>query len=156
MTSDADGLFSSATALLSAKSSAEEQLMLKSIHKHLSNLEDCGKGFQKGDRNNHMYGDTYSPHHETQLVALISNDDVLNKLTCYVFDRRYGWSEAGRDGRRCVRRMSSTGTTLEASDGHVKAMLNDLLDNIIKWYVDLESKFKGHKWQPSILFHYFE
>ncbi|XP_055997933.1 uncharacterized protein LOC125653195 isoform X2 [Ostrea edulis] len=135
MTSDADGLFSSATALLSAKSSSEEQLMLKSIHKHLSNLDDSGKGFQKGDGNHHVYEEICAPHTETQLVALISNDNVLNKLTCYVFDRRYGWSEAGRDGRRRVRKMSSTGTTLEASDGHVKAMLNDLLDNIIKWYI---------------------
>ncbi|XP_062613685.1 uncharacterized protein LOC134275417 [Saccostrea cucullata] len=134
MTSGADGLFSSATALLSAKSSTEEQLMLKSIHKHLSNLDDTGKGFQKGDGNHHVYGEMSSSNHESQLVALISNDDVLNKLTCYVFDRRYGWSEAGIDGTRRVRKMSSTGTTLEASDGHVKAVLNDLLDNIIKWY----------------------
>lgn len=144
MTSDADGLFSSATALLSAKSSSEEQLMLKSIHKYLSNLDDSGKGFQKGDGNHHVYEEICAPHTETQLVALISNDNVLNKLTCYVFDRRYGWSEAGRDGRRRVRKMSSTGTTLEASDGHVKAMLNDLLDNIIKWYVEIRGRFKGH------------
>lgn len=134
--SSTNGLCECAMALLSAKSSTEEQIMLKSIHRHLSDLSSAVKGFQNGNGNqNHFHGELSASYLESQIVVLISDQDVLNKLTCYVFDRRYGWSEAGRDGMRRVRRMSSTGTTLEASDGHVKAVLNDLLDNIIRWYI---------------------
>lgn len=134
MMSSTNGLCECAMALLSAKSSMEEQIMLKSIHRHLSDLSSAVKGFQNGNGNqNHFHGELSASYLESQIVVLISDQDVLNKLTCYVLDRRYGWSEAGRDGMRRVRRMSSTGTTLEASDGHVKAVLNDLLDNIIRW-----------------------
>lgn len=134
MTSSTNGLCDCAMALLSAQSSTDEQIMLKSIHRHLSDLTGAAKGFQNGNGNqNHFHGEMSTHHLESQIVVLISDQDVLNKLTCYVFDRRYGWSEAGRDGMRRVRRMSSTGTTLEASDGHMKAVLNDLLDNIIRW-----------------------
>nr|XP_022344408.1 uncharacterized protein LOC111137294 isoform X2 [Crassostrea virginica] len=136
MTSERNGLCGSAIDLLAAKSSSEEQIMLKSIQKHLCDISETAKGFQKDNGNqNHFHEELSASSPESQLVVQISNDDVLNKLTCYVFERRYGWSEAGRDGYKRVRTMSSTGNTLEASDGHVKAVLNDLLDNIIKWYI---------------------
>lgn len=58
---------------------------------------------------------------------------MLNKLICYVFDRRYGWLEVGRNGMRWVRRMFSIGIILEVSDGYMKVVLNDFFDNIIRW-----------------------
>ncbi|KAK3085980.1 hypothetical protein FSP39_011613 [Pinctada imbricata] len=74
-----------------------------------------------------------SPYNGIFVTVMIKDADTLNKFVCYVFERRYGWSEAGREGSRRVRRMSSTGVTLGSSDGQQKAIINDLLDNLIKW-----------------------
>jgi hypothetical protein len=55
---------------------------------------------------------------------LCKTQNLLNKFTCYLFERRFGWSESNQDnGGRRVRRMSCTGITLEASDGQQKAFI---------------------------------
>ncbi|XP_060080298.1 uncharacterized protein LOC132559696 [Ylistrum balloti] len=70
----------------------------------------------------------------TDPLEFCGTQEALNKFTCYVFDRRFGWSEANSDGGGRVRRMSCTGTVLASSDGHHKAIIIDLLDVFLKWY----------------------
>ncbi|XP_021365887.1 uncharacterized protein LOC110458492 isoform X2 [Mizuhopecten yessoensis] len=70
----------------------------------------------------------------TDPLEFCGTQEALNKFTCYVFDRRFGWSEANSDGGGRVRRMSCTGTVLASSDGHHKAVIIELLDVFLKWY----------------------
>lgn len=80
-------------------------------------------------------------HNETVTDPLdfCVTQDVLNKFTCYVFDRRFGWSEANSDGGGRVRRTSCTGAVLASSDGHHKAVINDMLDTFLIWFVKSHS-----------------
>ncbi|XP_014673094.1 PREDICTED: uncharacterized protein LOC106813471 [Priapulus caudatus] len=59
------------------------------------------------------------------LVEFFSDAESLQTFTCYVFNRRYGWSEAGSPQRR---RSVPQKTKLKTS-------LNELLDELIKWYM---------------------
>ncbi|KAL3860307.1 hypothetical protein ACJMK2_010446 [Sinanodonta woodiana] len=63
------------------------------------------------------------------------SQDQLNKFTCYIFERRFGWSETDTEKGNRVRRLSSTGTTLSAGDRQQKSILNNHFDCLIRWYL---------------------
>ena len=64
---------------------------------------------------------------------ICASEQSLNQFTCYLFDRRFGWSETDTEGGRRVRKLSSTGATLSAGSGQQKTVLNTQLDCLIKW-----------------------
>ncbi|KAL5022616.1 hypothetical protein ScPMuIL_001771 [Solemya velum] len=72
------------------------------------------------------------PYPSIRLDDVAEDQVVLNKFTCYVFDRRYGWSEVIGDRR--VRRLSSTGATVRTQNKCQKAEINDILDIFIRWF----------------------
>ena len=122
-------------ALLKTTSAIKEQEILRHIHNQLDNGSQANND-KINDNNEPVQfngAGTIAPYADTDITSVIHDSEDLNKFVCYIFERRYGWSEAGKDGGRRVRKISSTGATLDSSDGQLKAVINDLLDNFIRW-----------------------
>lgn len=122
-------------SLLNSPSPQVELKLLKQIHENLRQLSseavDCET--ENDLISSKLLDNDVNPYPDVSIEVLCKKQNVFNKITSYMFDRRFGWSEADQyDGRR-VRRLSCTGATLQASDGQQKAALNDLLDDIIRW-----------------------
>lgn len=123
------------SSLFSTSSPATELGSLKSIHKQLRCLSSAlDKSESDGDIKFLLSAQDGSPYPDVNIRSLCKTQNLLNKFTCYLFERRFGWSESNQDhvGRR-VRRLSCTGVTLEASDGQQKAFINDLIDSLLQW-----------------------
>ncbi|XP_072051956.1 uncharacterized protein [Amphiura filiformis] len=68
---------------------------------------------------------------------LFTHQDDLNQFTCYVFMRRFGWSE-GINGETVQDERSVTlqkGKLAMEKEAQCKARVNELLDEFIKWYL---------------------
>ena len=74
-----------------------------------------------------------NPFPKVTTDIICRSQDDLNRFTCYLFDRRYGWSETDKEDGKRVRRLSSTGFTMSAGTEKQKTILNALLDQYIKW-----------------------
>ena len=74
-----------------------------------------------------------SPYPKVTPEEICTTQENLNKFTCYLFNRRFGWSETDTEDGRRVRRMSCSGATMSAGNEKQKAFLNTLLDHLIKW-----------------------
>ena len=73
-----------------------------------------------------------NPYPSASLKTICPDQPTLDKLTCYVFERRFGWSETDtEDGRRV--RHSSTGATMSAGTGKQKQVINSMLDCLLRW-----------------------
>ena len=116
---------SPATELESLQLIHKQLWLLSSVHD--KNVSDFDIKFFFPSQEGNLYPDI-------NIGILCKTQNLLNKFTCYLFERRFGWSESNQDnGGRRVRRMSCTGITLEASDGQQKAFINDLIDSLIQW-----------------------
>lgn len=123
------------TLLSPTRVDAEEDI-LQNIHVGLLSVVKkqipCCNGDQKPDANSALIGQLGSnPYTDIRLDDFATDQVALNKFTCYVFDRRYGWSEVVGDRR--VRRLSSTGATVRTQNKCQKAEINDILDTFIRW-----------------------
>ncbi|CAG2214540.1 unnamed protein product [Mytilus edulis] len=123
--------------LFTTSSPATELESLKLIHKQLRSLS-AGQNRNASDFDlkftlSSLQG---NPYQDVGIEVLCKTQNLLNKFTCYLLERRFGWSESNQEtGGRRVRRMSCTGVTLEASDGQQKAFINDLIDSLIQWLI---------------------
>ncbi|XP_035680046.1 uncharacterized protein LOC118418298 isoform X2 [Branchiostoma floridae] len=75
------------------------------------------------------------PFPEKQPQVVWGGQSDLNAVTRYLFERRFGWSEAllcaakDGDGQR-----SSQGQLLTKDNGKFKGQLNEMLDEFLKWF----------------------
>lgn len=71
----------------------------------------------------------------TELIFPSSN--TLADFVNYVFTRRYGWSEVVPTGEQTlsVQRIHGVGSSSK-NEGVMKSQLNELLDDLLKWWVD--------------------
>nr|XP_006825186.1 PREDICTED: uncharacterized protein LOC102802136 [Saccoglossus kowalevskii] len=79
-----------------------------------------------------------NPFPEKQPEKLLTNVEDLKRFTLYLFERRYGWSEALNDEVKVeyVHGLGSQVTSLNTEeDVKLKGRLNDLLDDFLKWYL---------------------
>ncbi|XP_069112054.1 uncharacterized protein [Argopecten irradians] len=126
-------------ALLITTSAKGELELLQKVHSNLESLSSKHSSPAPIPRDDLNEEDVILPINGSSQVftdplKFCGTQEALNKFTCYVFDRRFGWSEANSDGGGRVRRMSCTGTLLASSDGHHKAIIIELLDVFLKWY----------------------
>ena len=123
------------STLFMTTSPATELESLQLIHKQLWSLsKQTDKNISDFDIKFLLSAQDGDPYPDVSINVLCKTQSLLNKFTCYLFERRFGWSESNQDnvGRR-VRRMSCTGITLDASDGQQKAFINDLIDSLLQW-----------------------
>ncbi|XP_078607662.1 uncharacterized protein LOC144879770 isoform X1 [Branchiostoma floridae x Branchiostoma japonicum] len=75
------------------------------------------------------------PFPEKQPQVVWGGQSDLNAVTRYLFERRFGWSEAllcaAKDGDR---QGSSQGQLLTKDNGKFKGQLNEMLDEFLKWF----------------------
>ncbi|XP_013392533.1 uncharacterized protein LOC106160455 [Lingula anatina] len=126
---------------LKQASSAEEELkILQAVQDRLlpsltepliSDLDAdvCEKQFLESG---FLEDDTPFPGHSPEMLYSKQND--LNDFTYYLLNRRYGWSELeGKPGSKARARPAKA--SVMAGEVRHKALLNDLLDDFIKWYM---------------------
>ncbi|XP_053402647.1 uncharacterized protein LOC123549646 [Mercenaria mercenaria] len=129
--------------LTSDVSSDEEVLILQRLLSSLSARPSVGgsettlTGFAQKEGNFDLF-DEGNPYPLATPEIVCPTQDCLDKFTCYLFDRRFGWSETDTEDGRRVRRMSCSGATKSAGDSKQKAVLNTMLDCLIKWYMHQE------------------
>ncbi|XP_041455254.1 uncharacterized protein LOC121408020 isoform X2 [Lytechinus variegatus] len=84
------------------------------------------------------------PFPRTPPESIFPGQDDLDQLTCYVFRRRYGWSEAatsiGKDDRVGVPAGVLEGSGVMTAPQQknqviLKNRLNELLDEFVRWYM---------------------
>ncbi|XP_071173615.1 uncharacterized protein [Mytilus edulis] len=123
--------------LFTTSSPATELESLKLIHKQLRSLSSIhNRNASDFDLKFTLSSLEGNPYQDVSIEVLCKTQNLLNKFTCYLLERRFGWSESNQEtGGRRVRRMSCTGVTLEASDGQQKAFINDLIDSLIQWLI---------------------
>lgn len=126
--------------LTSAVSSDEEVLILQKLHSSLLNRHGTSEsetnliGTIEKETSFDLFGDG-NPYPQNTPESVCDTQECLDKFTCYLFDRRFGWSETDTEDGRRVRRMSCTGATKSAGSSKQKAVLNTMLDCLIKWYM---------------------
>ncbi|XP_060566590.1 uncharacterized protein LOC132725472 isoform X3 [Ruditapes philippinarum] len=126
--------------LTSAVSSDEEVLILQQLISSLSVKHNAGgsdttlTGLVDKGGTFDLFGEG-NPYPLGTLENICPSQDCLDKFTCYLFDRRFGWSETDTEDGRRVRRMSCSGATKSAGNSKQKAALNTMLDSLIKWFM---------------------
>ncbi|XP_070575993.1 uncharacterized protein [Ptychodera flava] len=78
-----------------------------------------------------------NPFPDKQPEKLLTNIENLKRFTSYLFERRYGWSEALNKENKleCSHGLGSQPTCpTSEEDVLLKGRLNDLLDDFLKWY----------------------
>ena len=77
----------------------------------------------------------------SQITSFSFPDGItMTDFVHYLFTRRYGWSEAMPHGRAMkVQRIPGQGSTSH-QEGQMKAQLNELLDEFLKWYISIKIK----------------
>ena len=79
------------------------------------------------------FDDDDNPFPSQHPEILLSSQETLNRFTCYLFERRFGWSEAKQEGTKVqVRRLGSVGQPSQ-EEAKYKDLLNGMLDDFIKW-----------------------
>lgn len=126
-------------ALSTAKTSEKERLILEELRQELLPLDTVPATESEEDVFEQEFlkyakasFDDSNPFPTKSPTSLFTEENDLNRFTCYLFERRYGWSEVGKDGPRRVRRLSC-GSVLPSDNVHHKAIINDILGDFLKW-----------------------
>ncbi|XP_052231830.1 uncharacterized protein LOC127845146 isoform X2 [Dreissena polymorpha] len=111
----------------------DELLVLQELHSTLVQSTDCSALTEDG-ASIPLFGHG-NPYPHRSLETVCKSQETLDKFTCYVFERRFGWSETDTEDGHRVRHLSSTGTTLSAGTSKQKSALNTMLDCLLKWFL---------------------
>ncbi|KAI8504645.1 hypothetical protein Bbelb_177630 [Branchiostoma belcheri] len=74
------------------------------------------------------------PFPDKQPQVVWGSQADLNAVTRYLFERRFGWSEALLCGKDGDGQGSSQGQLLTKDNGKFKGQLNEMLDEFLKWF----------------------
>ncbi|XP_052819108.1 uncharacterized protein LOC128244975 isoform X2 [Mya arenaria] len=122
-------------------SSEEEVLTLQQLHSALSAINhNSGSDHNLtgvAEHNIELFGEG-NPYHTASVNDLCPSQAILDRFTCYVFERRFGWSETDTEDGRRVRHMSCSGATMSAGSSKQKSALNTMLDCLLKWFLHQE------------------
>ncbi|KAL4234093.1 hypothetical protein ACF0H5_005746 [Mactra antiquata] len=129
--------------LTTSESSDEEVFVIQKLHSLLSTASsgqsDTSLSSKANDRDGsiNLFGEG-NPYPSSTPESICPSQTQLDKFTCYLFDRRFGWSETDTEDGRRVRKLSCSGATMSAGSSKQKAVLNTMLDSLIKWYLHQE------------------
>ena len=80
--------------------------------------------FLRGDHD--KFDDDEDPFPSARITAVFQNSTSLNQFVCYIFNRRFGWSES---------QVNRGSRHRHEENANFKAKINELLDQFLSWLV---------------------